>query len=62
MARLLLGRPICSLMKPGDRVDNFSIQGRVTSVNARGENAISIHIAFVCLMDPSVLETFLTAQ
>ncbi|WP_300670110.1 cyclic nucleotide-binding domain-containing protein [Desulfoluna sp.] len=61
MARLLLGRSICSLMTPGEHADSFSIQGRVSSVNARGENAISIHIAFVEPMAVSVLETFVTS-
>jgi len=62
MARLLLGRPICSLMKPGEHGESFSVQGRVSSVNARGEKAISIHIAFGRPMDVSVLETFVTSM
>lgn len=62
MARLLLGRPICSFMKPGEHAESFSVQGRVSSVNARGENAISVHIAFGRPMAVSALETFVTSM
>lgn len=62
MARLLLGRSISSLMNPGEQAGSFSVQGRVSSVNARGENAISIHVAFVHPMAVSVLEAFVTSQ
>jgi len=60
MARMLLGRSICSLLKPGEEAGRFSIQGRVSSVNERGENTISIHVAFARPMAVNRLETFVT--
>lgn len=62
MARLLLGRSIGSLMKSGEESAPFSVQGRVSSVNARSENTLSIHIAFVRPLDVSVLETFVASS
>jgi len=61
MARMLLGRSICSLLKPGEESASFSARGRVSSVNARGESIISIHIAFVRPMAVPLLETFVTS-
>lgn len=62
MARLLLGRAIETRLKPGDPLEGLSPYGRVTSVNARGERAISIHIAFDRLMDISSLESFVMSD
>ena len=58
MARLILGRDINTLMRP-EQGESFTVEGRVSSVNDRGDGNISIHIAFSHLMEASVLETFI---
>ena len=62
MARLLLGRSICSLMKPGEGAEGVSVQGRVSSVNERGENTISIHVAFARPLAVTSLEALVTTS
>ena len=62
IARLLLGRSIRSIMKSGDHAERVLCEGRVMSVNARGDMTISIHIAFEESLDLGTLETFVTSQ
>ena len=60
MARLILGRNISTMMRPSEHGDSISCDGRVSSINERGENSISLHIAFAHPMEVAVLETFVT--
>ena len=62
IARLLLGRSILIIIKSGGKAIRFSCEGRVMSVNARGDVAISIHIAFEESLALAVLETFVDSS